>query len=97
MTGFSVTSAPGLTLDQLAKYAQYPNGTISYTTTNTLAGMGIQVAPTPQPNDPLHSTVVVPYPLPDPQAQAINSAFAGKMQNLYRNLGRQRNLSVIGQ
>ncbi len=31
-TGFSVTSAPNMTLDQLARYAQYPNTMISFTT-----------------------------------------------------------------
>jgi hypothetical protein len=63
----------------------------------TSSGIGIQVAPTAQPNDPLHSTAVVPNPLSDAQAQAASGAFAGKITNLYRGLGPGRNLSVIGQ
>ena len=60
LTGFSVTSAPGLTVDQLAQYAQYPNGTISYTTTDALAALGAPVVATPQPNDPLHPALLFP-------------------------------------
>ncbi|MBS0219459.1 MAG: hypothetical protein JSR91_01835 [Proteobacteria bacterium] len=102
MTGFSVTSAPNMTLDQLAKYAQYPNAMISFTTTRDLANMGYPVAPTPlnRPDgpDPLHSTVQTPMPLPDAEAQAISKAFARKMQNLYKRgsgPGPRRNLSVL--
>ena len=97
LTGFSVTSAPGMSLDALARYAQYPNTMISYTTVRELAVLGIQVVPTPQPNDPLHSTVVVPDPLPDAQAEALSSAFSAKMPNQYRNLGSGRNLSTLYQ
>ena len=99
MTGFSVTSAPNMTLDQLAKYAQYPNAMISFTTTQELARLGYPVAPTPQFRrypDPLHSTVQTPMPLSDDEAQTISGAFGRKMPNLYRQRrGVGRNLSVL--
>ena len=101
MTGFSVTSAPNMTLDQLARYAQYPNAMISFTTTQELARMGYPVASTPQFRqypDPLHSTVQTPMPLPDAEAQAISGAFRQKMRNLYQSKpesGPKRNLSVL--
>jgi hypothetical protein len=101
MTGFSVTSAPNMTLDQLAKYAQYPNAMISFTTTQELARMGYPVAPTPLSHphpDPLHSTVQTPMPLPDAEAQAIGGAFGRKMPNLYRReRGAGKNLSVLNE
>jgi RHS repeat-associated protein len=97
LTGFSVTTAPGLSLDDLARYAQYPNGTISYTTVKDLAILGIQVAPTPQPNDPLHATVVVPDPLPNELAGRLSAEFGRKMDNPYMGFGPGRNFSVIGE
>ena len=75
LTGFSVTTAPGMTIGQLARAAQYENRMISFTTVEELATIGIVVAPTPFPGMPLHGTVVVPIPLDPALAEQINNTF----------------------
>ena len=84
LTGFSGTSAPGMTVDQLAREARYPNGKISSSTVGELAILGYPVAATPLPGQPLHVTVVTPSPLPRDQAEILSKAFAAKTTNLYR-------------
>lgn len=78
--GFSTTSAPGMTVDQLAAIARYPNGKISWTTVQDLASIGIQVVPTPiLPGQPLHHTVVVPLqPITALAMKAISPQFRQK-------------------
>lgn len=84
----------GMDLDTLARYAQYPNAKISYTTVEELRAIGIQIAPTPFAHDPLHHTVIVSNPLPYPMADALSVVFSKKIDKLYRS--RQgRNLSLI--
>ncbi len=78
LTGFSVTSAPGMSVDELAAVGNYQNGQISYTTTQALASAGIVVAPTAFPGMPLHSTVVVPHPLSTAQAAVVSALFKQK-------------------
>lgn len=75
LTGFSVTTGPALTVDQLARVANYPNGQISVTTVQELAKVGVTVTPTPFTNMPLHATAVVPTPLDPARAAAISALF----------------------
>jgi RHS repeat-associated protein len=77
LTGFSVTTAPGMSVQQLAMVARYDNGKISYTTTATLASIGVRVVATPFPDRgmPLHATAVVPVPLDPARAAQISAVF----------------------
>lgn len=75
LSGFSVTSAPNMSINQLAAAANYPNGQISYTTTSQLASVGAPVVATPLSGQPLHSTVTAAYPLSSAQAAAISAQF----------------------
>jgi RHS repeat-associated protein len=78
MSGFSVVTAPNMSVDQLASAAQFPNSQISYTTTAQLATVGAPVVPTPTGNNQLHATVNVPNPLDPKQASAISAVFKQK-------------------
>ena len=80
LTGFSVTTAPGMSVTQLALSRNYPNKQISYTTVGALQGIGVPVRPTPFPNNPLHGTALVPVPL-DPARAAQISALFSQMPN----------------
>ena len=76
MTGFSVTTAPGMSVEQLALTANYPNGQIGWTTVSELAKLGVPVLPTPfLPGMPLHGTAVVPIPLDPARAAQISELF----------------------
>ncbi len=72
---FSVTTAPGMKVNQLAMVASYPNPQISYTTTNALSNIGVPVVPTPSANNPLHATAIVPVPLDPARAAQISGIF----------------------
>lgn len=78
LTGFSVTTARGMSVDQLAFAGRYPNGQISYSTTAALSAAGAPVVATPQPGMPLHGTVSVPVPLDPVTAAKISAAFKQK-------------------
>ena len=75
ISGFSVTTAPGLSVPQLAQAGNYPNGSISWTTTGQLATLGLGVVSTPTSSNPFHGTVIVPIPLSLPLATAISAQF----------------------
>jgi RHS repeat-associated protein len=76
LNGFSATSAPGMTVEQLAGVARYRNGQIGYTTVQQLQRVGASVVETPfLPQQPLHVTVAVPSPLSPAQAAAISAQF----------------------
>jgi hypothetical protein len=75
LTGFSVSTAPGMSVQDLANIAQYPNNIISYTTVDALAVIGVPVVPTPFPGMPIHGTAVVPIPLDPARAAEISSVF----------------------
>lgn len=75
LTGFSVTTAPKMSIDQLALVANYPNGQISWTTVQELAKIGVPVVPTPFDRMPLHGTAVVPIPLDPARATQISNVF----------------------
>lgn len=76
LSGFSVTTAPDMSVTQLAAVANYPNAMISYTTTAALQGIGVPVVPTPSAANALHATAVVPVPLDPTKAAQISAAFA---------------------
>ncbi len=79
--GFSVQSAPGRTIDELARAGRFPNGTISVSTVDALRAVGAIV--TPSPGVGYHATVVVPAPLSNAQAALISAAFATGIPNPY--------------
>jgi RHS repeat-associated protein len=71
--GFSVQSAPGLSVDDLARAGAFPNRQISVTTTAELAGVGVAVVPSPGAG--YHATAQVPNPLPPDLASSISGVF----------------------
>lgn len=79
VTGFSVQSEPGKTVDELALAGRFRNNQISVTTVNTIraagfaAGYGVDVVKTPGAG--YHRTVTTPAPLPDPLAQVLSRTF----------------------
>jgi hypothetical protein len=75
LTGVSATSAPQLTVDQLAAIARYPNAAISVTTVQRLEDQGFKIARTPLPGQPLHVTIVAPMPIPEDFAKALSNSF----------------------
>ena len=54
---------------------RYPNRKISYTTVATLEGIGVPVQPTPNDDNLLHATAVVPIPLDPARAVQISALF----------------------
>jgi len=71
--GFSVQSAPGLSVDDLARAGAFPNRQISVTTTAELAGVGVAVVPSPGAG--YHATAQVPNPLSADLASSISGVF----------------------
>lgn len=71
--GFSVQSAPGLSVEQLARAGGFPNRQISVTTTAALAELGIAVVPSPGAG--YHATAQVPNPFPPGLAAQISGIF----------------------
>ena len=60
--GFSIQTAPGISVDELARGDQFPNRQISITTVQELRGAGVAVNfPTPGAGA-RHSTIIVPRP-----------------------------------
>jgi RHS repeat-associated protein len=74
-TGISATSAPGMSVDQLARTATYRNPSITVTTVQKLQDMGYRVVPTPLPGQPLHVTILTPMPVPPTSAALLSKAF----------------------
>jgi hypothetical protein len=73
LTGFSVQSAPGKTIDELAAAGQFRNAQISVTTVRAMMKVGVPVVPSP--GQGYHNTAKTPMPLSPVQADAISSAF----------------------
>lgn len=74
--GISASSAPNMTVDQIATVAHYPNRQISYTTNWALGAKGYPVQPTPYDKYPLHASIITPPSLTDEQAAAMSVLFA---------------------
>ncbi|MBM3242357.1 hypothetical protein FJZ31_39330 [Candidatus Poribacteria bacterium] len=79
LTGFSVQSAHGKTINELAAAGQFRNKQISVTTVGELedAGwsLGFNVRVIPSPGRGFHNTVTTPNPLPDDLAEALSEVF----------------------
>ncbi len=73
LTGFSVQSERGKTVEELAAAARFRNNQISVTTVQRLAAIGVAVVPSPGRG--FHKTAVTPNPLPEVQAQLISTVF----------------------
>jgi len=73
LIGFSVQSAPGKTIEELAAAGEFRNKQISVTTVRALKLVGVLVVPSPGKG--YHNTAVTPMPLSDPQAAAISTLF----------------------
>lgn len=79
LTGFSVQSAPGKTINELAAAGQFHNRQISVTTVEGLedAGrcLGFDIRVVPSPGRGFHNTVTTPNPLPTDLAKALSEVF----------------------
>jgi len=80
-SGFSTSSALGMDPNEIAMAAGYPNVTISYTTVQKLAALGYPIISTPLPGQPLHHTVLAPFPLPQSQAEILSQVFSNHFPN----------------
>lgn len=75
LTGFSVQSAPGVSIDELARGGQFRNLQISVTTVSTLQRHGFEVVfPTPG-RGAYHATVRAPDPLLPATALLLSGLF----------------------
>ena len=75
LRGFSVQSAPGVSVEELARGGQFRNRRISVTTRNALQEHGFEVVfPTPG-RGAYHATVRAPDPLPPDTAALLSSLF----------------------
>jgi hypothetical protein len=75
LCGFSVQSAPGITVEELARAGRFPHPWISVTTVAVLARHGFDLAfPTPG-KGAYHATVRVPCPLPMGTAVLLGGLF----------------------
>lgn len=74
--GFSVQTAPGLSVYELARGGRFPNRQISVTTVEALRELGVTInAPTPGAGDH-HGTVIIPYPPPPGLFESLSRCFA---------------------
>ena len=73
LEGFSVQSAPGMRVDQLAASGNFPNKQISVTTVEQLKSIGVVVQTSP--GQGMHATVVVPVNAPDTVFVLISGQF----------------------
>src|SRR5271166_2064645 len=75
LTGFSVQSAPGVSIEELARGGQFRNLQISVTTVSALQWRGFEVVfPTPG-RGAYHATVRAPDPLPPATALLLSGLF----------------------
>jgi hypothetical protein len=75
LTGFSVQSSPGVSIDELARGGQFRNRQISVTTASALRRNGFElVFPTPG-RGAYHATVRVADPLPQDTAALLSGLF----------------------
>lgn len=75
LTGFSVQCEPGVSVLDLAKQLPAPYGKISVTTVEQLEALGYKVVIGTPGKGAYHSTVQVPYPLPQSEAEKISTVF----------------------
>lgn len=79
LTGFSVQSAPGKTINELAAAGQFRNKQISVTTVGELenagGALGFHIRVVPSPGRGFHNTATTPNPLPDDLAIALSKVF----------------------
>jgi RHS repeat-associated protein len=79
VTGFSVQSAPGQTIRQLAQAGDFPNNKIGVATVATVeaagGAFGYFTPVTPTPGIGFHCTVQSPNPMPDELANALSTVF----------------------
>lgn len=73
LTGFSVQSAPGKTVEELAAAGRFRNGQISVTTVAALLAVGVPVVKSPGTGH--HNTAKTEAPLASPHADAISAVF----------------------
>ena len=73
LTGFSVQSAPGKTIEELAAAGRFPNAQISVTTVDALLAVYVRVVKSP--GEGYHHTAVTEDPLMSPHAEAISAVF----------------------
>jgi tetratricopeptide (TPR) repeat protein len=73
LTGFSVQSAPGKTIEELAAAGGFPHGQISVTTVGALLAVGVPVVKSPGRG--YHNTAKTEDPLTSPHAEAISAVF----------------------
>lgn len=74
LIGFSVQSAPGKSIEELALAGRYPHNQISYTTVDQLLSAGV-LRLVPSPGEGYHNTAVTPMPLSNEQAALISAVF----------------------
>jgi hypothetical protein len=74
LTGFSVQSAPGKTIEELASAGQFKNAQISVTTDCMLKRIGVLLVKSPG-RSIYHNTAVTQVPLSNEQAAAIAAVF----------------------
>lgn len=79
VAGFSVQSAPGRTIAELAAAGQFPHKQISVTTVTRLAAVGVRLIPTGGTG--YHKTAATPRPLADADAALISAAFDPPIPN----------------
>lgn len=79
LSGFSVQSQPGATIQQLAEAGRFANAHISFSTVERLRqaaqAAGYEVRVVKSPGYGLHATVEVPNPLPQKLAEALSLVF----------------------
>lgn len=71
--GFSVQSAPGKTIEELAAAGQFRHGQISVTTVDALLAVGVPIVKSPGTG--YHNTARTEYPLTDLKAKLISAVF----------------------
>jgi hypothetical protein len=80
LSGFSVQSAPGISIEELAQAGRFPHPWISVTTVATMRRHGFELMfPTPG-KGAYHATVRAPCPLPVDSAMLLSSLF-GRRRN----------------
>jgi hypothetical protein len=83
LSGFSVQSAPGLSVEELARAGRFPHSWIGVTDLDTILLHGFKlVFPTPGKGD-YHATIRTSYPL-SPDAAVLLSRLFIRHRNPYR-------------
>ena len=75
LTGFSVQSAPGVAVEELARGGLFPHGWISVTTLAVVQWYGFKLIFPTQGRGVYHATIEVPCPLPRDLASLLASLF----------------------